>query len=295
MDEGSKRKKKKRGKSLIFIKCFHLPSSRNRGKVLASDDNLIYCDANGNCEPEIKKSASSRGRVSRVFKAVLFDTAMKKKMGRKKSSKPLYESENSSPVREYETETIENLFIENDMDIRKEGTFDSENSSPVRDEKPEKIEKSSNEDKSNDAEDKSNEAEKLETGDSASGSSNVIPMSSKENNSNDAKILEMGSSSNDSSNVIPKSSKESNSSDESQVASSSTSSINVDSQILTERKVTARVNSMKKKPPLPSKSRPPAKTNHASDSKCGTLDDATYHWCLLVLLAVFILVVFWMS
>nr|GEW57131.1 hypothetical protein CTI12_AA034720 [Tanacetum cinerariifolium] len=236
MDEGSKRKKKKRGKSLIFKKCFRLPSSRNRGKVLASDDNLIYCDANGNCEPDIKKSTSSRGRVSRVFKAVLFDTAMKKKMGRKKSSKPLYESENTSPVREDETEIIENLFIEKDTNITKE-----------------------------------------------------------DNNSNDTKKLETGSSSNGSSNEIPKLSKENKSSDESQVASSSASSINIDSQILTERKVTARVNSMKKKPPLPSKSKSSAKTNPASDSECGTLDNATYYWCLIVFLAVFILVVYWMS
>ncbi|GJW16088.1 RNA-directed DNA polymerase, eukaryota, reverse transcriptase zinc-binding domain protein [Tanacetum coccineum] len=283
MDEVSKRKKKKRGKSLIFKKCFRLPSSRNRGKVLASDDNLIYCDANGNCEPEIKKSTSSRGRVSRVFKAVLFDTAMKKKMGRKKSSKPLYESENTSPVREDETEIIENLFIENDTNITKEGTFDSENASPVRDEKPETIKNSLDENKS------------LATGSSSNGGSNAIPTSSEDNDLNDAKKLETGSSSNDSSNIIPKLSKENDSSDESQVASSSTSSINVDSQILTERKVTARVNSMKKKPPLPSKSKPSAKTNPASGSECGTLDNATYHWCLIVLLAVFILVVYWMS
>lgn len=208
-------------------------------------------------------------------------------MGRKKSSKPLYESENSSPVREDETEIIDNLFIENDMNITKEGTFNSENSSPVRDEKPEKIENSSEEDKSNDA-------KKLETVDSSNGSSNVISESSKENNSNEKK-LETGSSSNESSNVTPKSSKENSSNDESQVVSSSTSSINVDSQILTERKVTARVNSMKKKPPLPSKSRPSAKTNPASDSNHGISDNAAYHWCLLVLLAVFILVIFWMS
>lgn len=81
-DHGSKRKKKKkRGKSLIFKNFFKPatpgddPSSGSGRKALASDDNLIYCDVSGNCvDPDIKKSSSSR--MSRIFKAVLFDTAV---------------------------------------------------------------------------------------------------------------------------------------------------------------------------------------------------------------------------
>lgn len=82
MDESSKKRKKKRGRSLIFKACFRTtndPASANdAGKILASDDNLVYCDVTSNVvEPEtIKKSSSSRGRMSRIFKAVLFDTAM---------------------------------------------------------------------------------------------------------------------------------------------------------------------------------------------------------------------------
>ncbi|CAI9303663.1 unnamed protein product [Lactuca saligna] len=105
-DHGSKRKKKKkRGKSLIFKNFFKPatsgddPSSGSGRKALASDDNLVYCDVSGNCvDPDIKKSSSSR--MSRIFKAVLFDTAVKKKIHGNDSSETPNESQSSSPVRD---------------------------------------------------------------------------------------------------------------------------------------------------------------------------------------------------
>ncbi|CAH1444487.1 unnamed protein product [Lactuca virosa] len=114
-DHGSKRKKKKkRGKSLIF-KNFFKPatpgddsSSGSGRKALASDDNLIYCDVSGNCiDPDIKKSSSSR--MSRIFKAVLFDTAVKKKIHGNDSSETPNESQSSSPVRDDKIEDIQKI------------------------------------------------------------------------------------------------------------------------------------------------------------------------------------------
>lgn len=78
MDEDdSTNRKKKRGRSLIFRKVFRKTSSSDSRKILASDDNLVYCDVTNNpVEPEINKSSSTRGRMSRIFKGVLFDAAM---------------------------------------------------------------------------------------------------------------------------------------------------------------------------------------------------------------------------
>nr|XP_043630264.1 uncharacterized protein LOC122601579 [Erigeron canadensis] len=122
MDEGStKRKRKKRGRSLIFKACFRTPSNPSTGKILASDDNLVYCDVSNNCsvEPEIKKSSSSRGRISRIFKAVLFDTAVKKRIGSKKHSKDLADSTTSSPGLEEKPVNIDNIFDENNSTVVK--------------------------------------------------------------------------------------------------------------------------------------------------------------------------------
>lgn len=84
MDETStKRKSRKRGRSLIFKSFFPQTTTgddTNGGKILASDDNLVYCDVSNNGangDPYSKnKAPPSRGRMSTIFKAVLFDTAM---------------------------------------------------------------------------------------------------------------------------------------------------------------------------------------------------------------------------
>ncbi|KAI3708473.1 hypothetical protein L2E82_37643 [Cichorium intybus] len=112
--QGSKRKKKKkRGKSLIFKNLFKHPnsgddhSSGTGGKILASDDNLVYCDVSGNCvDPDFKKPPSSH-RMSRIFKAVLFDTAVKKKIDGNESE--TNESMSSSPVKDDRIKKIEKI------------------------------------------------------------------------------------------------------------------------------------------------------------------------------------------
>ncbi|KAI3804788.1 hypothetical protein L1987_26598 [Smallanthus sonchifolius] len=122
MDEGSsKRKKRKRGISLIFKTLFPQTTAGddNAGKISASDDNLVYCDVTNNGihgDPYAKtKSSSSRGRMSTIFKAVLFDTAMKKMRG-KKPSKPTTGSTNSAPVLDEKTD---NSFNKNDQNVVK--------------------------------------------------------------------------------------------------------------------------------------------------------------------------------
>ncbi|KAI7733015.1 hypothetical protein M8C21_028764, partial [Ambrosia artemisiifolia] len=72
------------------------------------------------------------------------------------------------------------------------------------------------------------------------------------------------------------------------------SSVNNGSHMLTERKVMSRVNSSKK-PPLPSVSRSrPVKPISEMDSKIATLNSIS-RLCLLIVVAVFVSVVLWMS
>ncbi|MFS7921074.1 hypothetical protein Hanom_Chr03g00232411 [Helianthus anomalus] len=289
-DPSKRKRKRKRGRSLIFKTCLLLPGSddNEEGKVLASDDNLVYCDLTNkgtNAHPTYAKtrSSSSRGRMSSIFKAVLFDTTMKKKMRGKKASKTTIESTNSSNVPGEKTD----------------GSLDKNNHNVVKD---------------------------LETrGDSLSGSSNVVslppettkeslvaspsvnpgaqmlterkvtsPVASSSVNNTGAHMLTerkvtspvVSSSANTGAQTLT----------ERKVTSPvASSSVRNGSQMLTERKVVSRVNSMGKKPPLPPISRLPSKKIPEKDNKPATLSNSTSLLCLFIVLAVLVSVVLWIS
>ncbi|KAJ0601373.1 hypothetical protein HanIR_Chr03g0127561 [Helianthus annuus] len=289
-DQSKRKRKRKRGRSLIFKTCLLLPGSddnNEEGKVLASDDNLVYCDLTNkgtNAHPTYAKtrSSSSRGRMSTIFKAVLFDTAMKKKMRGKKASKTMTESTNSSNVPDQKTD----------------GSLDKNNHNVVKDSET--------------------------RGDSLNGSSNVVslpsetkeslvasssvnpgaqilterkvtsPVASSSVNNTGAHMLterkvtspEASSSVNTSAQMLT----------EKKVTSPvASSSVINGSQMLTERKAVSRVNSMGKKPPLPPISRLPSKKIPEKDNKPATLNNSTSLLCLFIVLAVLVSVVLWIS
>ncbi|KAM0028957.1 hypothetical protein Hdeb2414_s0018g00520241 [Helianthus debilis subsp. tardiflorus] len=288
-DPSKRNRKRKRGRSLIFKTGLLLPGSddNEEGKVLASDDNLVYCDLTNkgtNAHPTYARtrSSSSRGRMSSIFKAVLFDTAMKKKMRGKKTSKATIESTNSSNVRDEKTN----------------GSLDKNNHNVVKD---------------------------LETrGDSLSGSSNVVslPPETKESLVVSSSVNPSAQMLTEKKVTPPVASSSVNNIGAhmlterkvtSPVASSSvntgaqmlterkvtspvaSSSVKNGSHMLTERKVVSRVNSMGKKPPLPPISRLPSKKIPEKDNKPATLKNSTSLLCLFIVLAVLVSVVLWIS
>ncbi|MFS7921078.1 hypothetical protein Hanom_Chr03g00232451 [Helianthus anomalus] len=268
-DPSKRKRKRKRGRSLIFKTCLLLPGSddNEEGKVLASDDNLVYCDLTNkgtNAHPTYAKtrSSSSRGRMSSIFKAVLFDTTMKKKMRGKKASKTTIESTNSSNVPGEKTD----------------GSLDKNNHNVVKD---------------------------LETrGDSLSGSSNVVslpPETTKESLVASSSVNPGAQMLTERKVTSPMASSPVNNTGaqmltERKVTSSEASSlVRNGSQMLTERKVVSRVNSMGKKPPLPPISRSPSKKIPEKDNKPATLNNLTSLLCLFIVLAILVSVVLWIS
>ncbi|KAD4178926.1 hypothetical protein E3N88_27517 [Mikania micrantha] len=189
MDEGSNKRKKKRGKSLIFSKWFWLFWNSDDNKILASDDNLVYRDdtgnaVNGDAITKTKSSSSYGGRMSSIFKAVLFDT-------------------------DDDQNLVTTLKIDNNC--------------------------------INDTSSVASSSPKTKT-----------PM------------------------VV-------------------SSGVDTRSQLSNERKVMSRVNSTKKKPPLPSGPKSSVKTIPKRNNKPTTLNNSTFHLCLLVIVVAFVSVVLWMS
>ncbi|KAL8195522.1 hypothetical protein R6Q57_025925 [Mikania cordata] len=282
MDAGSNKRKKKRGKSLIFSKWFWLFWSSDDNKILASDDNLVYRDdtgnaVNGDAISKTKSSSSYGGRMSSIFKAVLFDTVMKKIRFMKTSEnkiEPMTESTtelNTESTTELDTESTIELDTEsmNELDTESTNGSNTESTTELNTESTTEL--------------------NTESTTGLADEETNIKWFDKDDDQILVTTLKIDN------NCTINTSSVASSSPKTKTPMVVSSGVDARSQLSNERKVMSRVNSTKKKPPLPSGPKSSIKTIPKRNNKPTTLNNSTSHLCVLVIVAAFVSVVLWMS